>query len=858
MVPGNNIPEGLSSSQNSLGNHAPQWMDDQKANACLKCGVKFTIVRRRHHCRACGKVYCSTCCEESVPLAYLNNQEARVCITCYNVLSLPLINPNTLTNYHHVANVGSGTNINEVCHSSSPIGISILDTSSDNQGRVVQSFNDTNHLDFSLNEPPQYGSLNIIVTPPTYSSVTPMDSNMSARFMNTLLNVLGGNRRPSGGSDTTISNENIEASTSDSVVTAVRYSSANTELPPLIVLHNNEIILENVFYFEAITKKVEDLKYLKEDNFLSFIMNQNFILKLFYVRSYDETDIWYMITDGFGAVNSDEIKIMFKCDDPDNFIGVIKDFIEILHNLYDISLKNKKSTEFPYLKFNNHIGVLEKVYDFCGVFFIRKPNEVFIDETSNKYTYIYPILVKKDEEAICRHLPLRFLKILDDNIDIPDSNIFCNVLTRRSVVNQNLVLNSVVSLIGDIEHYKFGFIMSSGMAIEIKSNILYVKLHESYKKSIFSLVEQLTDRDCTMIPLASALNYRSKWLLKVKDFNKKEIPEIADFIEHSPFNHMSVPDDAIIEAVAPAFIIFSYKNLSVEHQKKDAIKDKIAKTSFVEDGIVMYMSSNDIMNIRKTLLDVNLSFETDINWSNDEKLPYPMQKYCKCKSCQHEELHIHNQIDYPLYMATKKINKLIIKWSVSDYSRPPYPKFQHSCIDNTPYSRDFFLKIRHSHDFIADNQTKAPSQIPKVPPICRLIWTDVCFPELTPNQLHSMNRKSPIHHLSINSLMDKLGTVTATFSRVFMNELSPILTLLYEMGYTELSVRVDSINETKDNIDSYFKVGSGGSELFDQLFSIQDYPTIKSSSRTFAKALYLIGQHRIELFYKISRSATTF
>lgn len=40
----------------SLGSTAPQWVPDSQAPVCMKCGSKFSFTRRRHHCRACGKV----------------------------------------------------------------------------------------------------------------------------------------------------------------------------------------------------------------------------------------------------------------------------------------------------------------------------------------------------------------------------------------------------------------------------------------------------------------------------------------------------------------------------------------------------------------------------------------------------------------------------------------------------------------------------------------------------------------------------------------------------------------------------------------------------------------------------------
>ena len=39
-----------------LGWFGPKWIPDIEAKLCMKCDAKFTVVKRRHHCRACGKV----------------------------------------------------------------------------------------------------------------------------------------------------------------------------------------------------------------------------------------------------------------------------------------------------------------------------------------------------------------------------------------------------------------------------------------------------------------------------------------------------------------------------------------------------------------------------------------------------------------------------------------------------------------------------------------------------------------------------------------------------------------------------------------------------------------------------------
>uniref|UniRef100_A0A672HMH9 Zinc finger, FYVE domain containing 9a n=1 Tax=Salarias fasciatus TaxID=181472 RepID=A0A672HMH9_SALFA len=62
---------------------APVWVPDSQAPVCMKCDVKFTFTKRRHHCRACGKVFCAACCGLKCRLVYMDRKEARVCVTCH-------------------------------------------------------------------------------------------------------------------------------------------------------------------------------------------------------------------------------------------------------------------------------------------------------------------------------------------------------------------------------------------------------------------------------------------------------------------------------------------------------------------------------------------------------------------------------------------------------------------------------------------------------------------------------------------------------------------------------------------------------------------------------------------------------
>uniref|UniRef100_A0A096LZ06 Zinc finger, FYVE domain containing 9b n=1 Tax=Poecilia formosa TaxID=48698 RepID=A0A096LZ06_POEFO len=69
-----------------LGEVAPVWVPDAEAQVCMKCGTKFTFTKRRHHCRACGKVFCALCSNLKFRLTHLDGKEGRVCVSCHSEL----------------------------------------------------------------------------------------------------------------------------------------------------------------------------------------------------------------------------------------------------------------------------------------------------------------------------------------------------------------------------------------------------------------------------------------------------------------------------------------------------------------------------------------------------------------------------------------------------------------------------------------------------------------------------------------------------------------------------------------------------------------------------------------------------
>ncbi|KAI9488175.1 armadillo-type protein [Zychaea mexicana] len=68
----------------------PVWVNDIDVIHCTSCNAAFGPLRRRHHCRHCGNIFCHECSSKSVPLPQLGygSKPVRVCKGCFEVAYL--------------------------------------------------------------------------------------------------------------------------------------------------------------------------------------------------------------------------------------------------------------------------------------------------------------------------------------------------------------------------------------------------------------------------------------------------------------------------------------------------------------------------------------------------------------------------------------------------------------------------------------------------------------------------------------------------------------------------------------------------------------------------------------------------
>ncbi|CAG8506887.1 26446_t:CDS:10 [Gigaspora margarita] len=67
----------------------PVWVDDETVKTCKGCETSFTPLRRKHHCRQCGNIFCQECTSKNIALPQLGYlKPERVCSGCFDIAYL--------------------------------------------------------------------------------------------------------------------------------------------------------------------------------------------------------------------------------------------------------------------------------------------------------------------------------------------------------------------------------------------------------------------------------------------------------------------------------------------------------------------------------------------------------------------------------------------------------------------------------------------------------------------------------------------------------------------------------------------------------------------------------------------------
>lgn len=529
---------------NSLGQKQPSWVPDSEAPNCMNCQAKFTFTKRRHHCRACGKVFCATCCNRKCKLQYME-KEARVCLVCHeSILKGPKeqkrvwfadgVLPNgELADTTKLAATGKRSSQD---HSPvSPIPPESLIVAGPGSGTFAASDDRVNDETISLTSETE-----------KLHSPAAADAFTVAGFSD--YRMLCGVEKCVG-KDLSLLPED------------------EAGLPPLLLATGEK---DAMMEERPCHKQLLSLLEEGGPDPLTFILNANLLVNVKLV-TYSSEKCWFFCTNGLHGLGQEEIVIlMLRLPNEDN---LPKDIFRLFLTIYKDALKGKHINNLENVTFNEsfldskeHGGFLFITPTFQNLSELPLPNTPFL----------CGILIHKLEVPWAKVFPIRVMLRLGAEYGVYPSPVV-SIRNRKPLYGE--IGHTIMNLLADLRNYQYTLTTVDGLFIHMEMG-----------------------RSCIKLPLK-----RYNEVLKIISASNEHVISIGASFSMEADSHLVCVqnDDGVYQTQAnsatgqprkvtgASFVIFN-----------GALKTSsgfLAKSSIVEDGLMVQITPETMEGLRQAL-----------------------------------------------------------------------------------------------------------------------------------------------------------------------------------------------------------------------------------------------------------------
>ncbi|XP_028318709.1 zinc finger FYVE domain-containing protein 16 isoform X2 [Gouania willdenowi] len=415
-----------------LGSKQPSWVPDAEAPNCMNCKQRFTFTKRRHHCRACGKVYCAVCCNRRCKLRYLQ-KEARVCVQCFDAI-----------------HKGCPREQKRVWFADGilPNG-EVADTTK------LSVTNRRNSQEFSGTTPDQ--------PTPGSEGLEPAVSGPSSPD-------------PSGATD--VVRAPVSGPWDYSMLCGMgslvkRVSSLlpdnEDELPPLLISTGEEDRGDVVQESPAPCQ----IHHLLEEGGprpLTFIINANLLVNVKLV-TYSNRQCWCFGSNGLQAVGQKEVVFLLECLPEEKTLP--KDLFSLFLSIYQDAQKGKFVEQLDNVTFtSSFLGSKEH----GGVLFFCPSFQPLDGLALPPPPFLFGLLILKMEVPWAKVFPLRLLLRLGLEYDVYPTALV-SVRFRDSVYRETG--HTIMNLLADLRNYQYSLPVVEGLRIHMEMGHSYIDVPKS-------------------------------------------------------------------------------------------------------------------------------------------------------------------------------------------------------------------------------------------------------------------------------------------------------------------------------------------------------------------------------------------
>ncbi|KAM3603759.1 uncharacterized protein V6R79_001650 [Siganus canaliculatus] len=552
----------------SLGEVAPVWVPDSQAPVCMKCDVRFTFTKRRHHCRACGKVFCAACCSLKCRLMYMDRKEARVCVTCHSALTTTQAwetpapasnqspNPNNPAEYCSTIPPMQQAQASGVLSSPPPtvmVPVGVLKQPG-NEGSLSREQRRVWFADGVLPN----GDAAESPKPPSSSSA-PSQSVAISAF--------------SHKSSTCESSEAVHTPVAPvgSPVGSSLSLIPEDGLPPILISTG----VKGDYAVEERPSEIILMQQLEEGgpDPLVFVLNAN-LLAMVKLVNYVNRKCWYVTTKGMHAVGQAEVVILLQCLPDEKTIpkDIFTHFVQLYQEALGGNVLSHLSHSFftqSFLGSKEHGGFLYISPSFQSLQDLLLPNP----------PYLFGILIQKWETPWAKVFPIRLMLRLGAEYRFYPCPLF-SVRFRKPLFGETG--HTIMNLLADFRNYQYTLPVVKGLVVDMEVRKTSIRIPSNRYNELMKAMNKSNEH---VLAMGACFNDRADSHLVCVQNDDGNYQTQAISIHHQPR-----------KVTGSCFFVFS--------GALKASSGFLAKTSIVEDGVMIQITAETMDSLRQALRDM--------------------------------------------------------------------------------------------------------------------------------------------------------------------------------------------------------------------------------------------------------------
>uniref|UniRef100_A0A8C4QNI0 Zinc finger, FYVE domain containing 9a n=1 Tax=Eptatretus burgeri TaxID=7764 RepID=A0A8C4QNI0_EPTBU len=511
------------------GSSAPTWVPDGKARHCMRCESRFTFTRRRHHCRACGKVFCATCCSRRASLAYMDSREARVCLDCY-------------------ADIIRGSQARESRR------VWFADGLLPN-GEVADTTRLVSHPSLPPRQPHDPGDNSV----GEETRGTPDGRGTeSSSVGHPALTVLTGSHPAVVGSP---------------VGKGINLIPEDEEgLPPILISTG----VKGDYTVEERPHPHGLVRVLEEEGAepMVFVLNANLLVSLTIIN-YANRRCWAFCTRGLNAVGQPELLLLLQVLSGERVLP--KDvFVHFLH-VYQDAVKGKSISN---LKHSFLGGGLLNSREHAGFLYVERTCQPLPEMALPAPPFLFAILVQKWEAPWAKLFPLRLMLRLGAEFRFYPCPLF-SVRFRKPLFGETG--HTIMNLLADFRNYQYSLPTVAGLTISMEVGKNSIEIPSNRYNEMLKVLNSCNEH---VLAFGAALNHAAdSHLVCVQSEDDGTYHTQAISIHSQPR-----------KVTGASFVVFN-----------GALKPSsgfLAKSSIVEDGLMVQLNADEMERVRTALRDM--------------------------------------------------------------------------------------------------------------------------------------------------------------------------------------------------------------------------------------------------------------